>query len=75
MLSHHVIIPCILLDMGGACTELLASFSKSKCVIRFSYKFRPTLFARSNSGIVGSNPIQGMDVCIYVYSVFILSCM
>jgi hypothetical protein len=28
------------------------------------------IFARSNSGIVGSNPSQGMDVC--VYSVFVL---
>jgi hypothetical protein len=27
-------------------------------------------FPRSNAGIVGSNPIQGMDVC--VYSVFVL---
>jgi hypothetical protein len=32
-----------------------------------------TVFARSNAGIVGSNPIQGMDVCIVcVYSVFVL---
>jgi hypothetical protein len=29
-----------------------------------------TAFARSNAGIVGSNPTQGMDVC--VYSVFVL---
>jgi hypothetical protein len=28
------------------------------------------VFARSNAGIVGSNPIQGMDV--FVYSVFVL---
>jgi hypothetical protein len=32
-----------------------------------------TVFARSNTGIVGSNPTQGMDVC--VYSVFVLSCV
>jgi hypothetical protein len=31
-----------------------------------------TVFARSNAGIVGSNPTQGMDVCIVcVYSVFV----
>jgi hypothetical protein len=24
---------------------------------------------------VGSNPTQGMDVCVCVYSVFVLSCM
>jgi hypothetical protein len=29
-----------------------------------------TVFDRSNTGIVGSNPTQGMDVC--VYSVFVL---
>jgi hypothetical protein len=29
------------------------------------------VFARSNIGMVGSNPTQGMDVC--VYSVFVLS--
>jgi hypothetical protein len=29
------------------------------------------VFTRSNTGIVGSNPTQGMDVC--VYSVFVLS--
>jgi hypothetical protein len=31
------------------------------------------VFVRSNAGIVGSNPIQGVDVC--VYSVFVMSCM
>jgi hypothetical protein len=34
-----------------------------------------TVFARSNAGIVGSNPTQGMDVCVYIYSVFVLSCV
>jgi hypothetical protein len=32
------------------------------------------VFARSNTGMVGSNPIQGMDV-VCVYSVFVLSCV
>jgi hypothetical protein len=31
-----------------------------------------TLFARSNAGIVGSNPSEGMDICVYVDSVFVL---
>jgi hypothetical protein len=26
-------------------------------------------------GMVGSNPTQGMDVCVCVYSVFVLSCV
>jgi hypothetical protein len=28
-----------------------------------------TVFARSNAGIVGSNPTQGMDVCVRLFSV------
>jgi hypothetical protein len=31
------------------------------------------VFSRLNTGIVGSNPIQGTDVCACVYSVFVLS--
>jgi hypothetical protein len=34
-----------------------------------------TVFARSKAGVVGSNPTQGMDVCVCVYSVFVLSCV
>jgi hypothetical protein len=34
-----------------------------------------TVFAFSNVGIVGSNPSEGMDVCVCVYSVFVLSCV
>jgi hypothetical protein len=34
-----------------------------------------TIFARSNAGIVGSNPTQGMDVCVYVYSMLMLFCV
>jgi hypothetical protein len=34
-----------------------------------------TVFAPSNGGIVGSNPTQSMDVCVCVYSVFVLSCV
>jgi hypothetical protein len=32
-----------------------------------------TLFARSNTGIVGSNPTRGLDVC--VHSMFVLLCV
>jgi hypothetical protein len=35
-----------------------------------------TVFAHSNAGIVGSNPTQSMDIFIvWVYSVFVLSCV
>jgi hypothetical protein len=30
---------------------------------------------RSKAGTVGSNPTRCMDVCVCVYSVFVLSCM
>jgi hypothetical protein len=29
------------------------------------------IFARLNTGIVGSNPTQGMDVCLRLFSVFV----
>jgi hypothetical protein len=31
------------------------------------------VFARSNSGIMGSNPTQDMDVCECIFSVFVLT--
>jgi hypothetical protein len=34
-----------------------------------------TVFARSDARIVGSIPTQVMDVCVCVYSVFVLFCM
>jgi hypothetical protein len=33
------------------------------------------VYARSKAGIVSSNPTQDMDVCVCVYSVFVLSCV
>jgi hypothetical protein len=43
--------------------------------MKFMFLYEETsAFARSNAGIVGSNPTEGMDVCIVcVYSVFVLS--
>jgi hypothetical protein len=32
-----------------------------------------TVFTRSNAWILGSNPTKGMDDCVHVYSVFVLS--
>jgi hypothetical protein len=34
-----------------------------------------TVFTRSNAGIVGSNPTQGMNICVCVDSVYVLSCV
>jgi hypothetical protein len=33
------------------------------------------VFCRSNSGIVGSNPIQGMDVCVRLFCVCRVLCV
>jgi hypothetical protein len=32
-----------------------------------------TVFAHLNARVMGSNPTRGIDVCVYVYSVFVLS--
>jgi hypothetical protein len=34
-----------------------------------------TVFVRSNARIVGSSPAPGKDVCVCVYSVFVLVCV
>jgi hypothetical protein len=34
-----------------------------------------TVFARSNTGIVGSNPTQGMDHCVSLFCVCVLLCV
>jgi hypothetical protein len=34
-----------------------------------------TLFARSNAGIVGSNPSQGMDVYVRLFCVSVVLCV
>jgi hypothetical protein len=34
-----------------------------------------TVFARSKAWMAGSNPTQVMDVCVYVYFVFVLFCV
>jgi hypothetical protein len=33
------------------------------------------VFVRSNAGIVVSNPTQGMDVCVCLFCVYVLSCV
>jgi hypothetical protein len=34
-----------------------------------------TLFAPSNAGIVGSNPSQGVDVCVRLLCVYVVLCV
>jgi hypothetical protein len=33
------------------------------------------IFVRSNAGIVGSNPTQGMDVCVRLFCVCVVLCV
>jgi hypothetical protein len=33
-----------------------------------------TVFARSNTGIVGSNPTRGMDVCVRLICLYVVLC-
>jgi hypothetical protein len=34
-----------------------------------------TVFAHSNAGIMGPNPTQGMDICVHLFSVFVVLCV
>jgi hypothetical protein len=60
VLTDTYFVPCLTIHMP----IMMATGSKAW-----------TVFAPSNTGPVGSKPIQGMDNCVYVYSVFVLSCV
>jgi hypothetical protein len=34
-----------------------------------------TVFARSDTGVMGSNPTSGMDVCIHLFCAFVVLCV
>jgi hypothetical protein len=34
-----------------------------------------TVFARSNAGILGSNPTRGMDACVRLFCVCVVLCV
>jgi hypothetical protein len=61
-------------DSGKALHGFIVFLSSSRKNIRLAAQIRPitvaarskiwTVFARSNAGIVGSNPTQAMDVCV-----------
>jgi hypothetical protein len=34
-----------------------------------------TVFARSNTGIAGSNPTQGMDICVRLFCDYVVLCV
>jgi hypothetical protein len=54
--------------------NLLQMFEAADHSVRAVYK-ASVVFARSNTGTVGSNPTQGMDICVCFYSVTVLFCV
>jgi hypothetical protein len=70
--SHNtVILSCIKYTVD----ETLLNNVREKQPITVAVRNKTwTLFARSNAGIVGSNPTQGMDVCLRLCA-FVLFCM
>jgi hypothetical protein len=34
-----------------------------------------SVFVSSNTGIVGSNRIEGMDVCVHLFCVYVILCV
>jgi hypothetical protein len=48
----------------------LTTFITAQPITVAAWSKARTVFARSNAGIVGSNPNRGMDVCVYF--VFVL---
>jgi hypothetical protein len=55
--------------------EIITNFHIKNYFLGKWYKSDRSGRARSNAGIVGSNPTHGMDVCVCVYSLFVLSCV
>jgi hypothetical protein len=64
-LASIILGPRLIKTLPGCClTKVENHWSKAWIV-----------FGRSKAEIVGSNPIQGMDVSLCVYSVFVLPCV
>jgi hypothetical protein len=53
----------------------MEAICSSETSIEFEQITRRYIPEDNNVEIVGSNPTQGMDVCVCVYSVFMLSCV
>jgi hypothetical protein len=53
--------------------EYSAKFSKALPITVAARSKAWTVFVRSKTGIVGSTSTQDMDVCVCVYSVFVLA--
>jgi hypothetical protein len=56
-------------------TDIFTSYNTSMPITVAALSKAWNLVAQSNAGIVGSNPNLRYDVCVCVYSVFLLSCV
>jgi hypothetical protein len=54
--------------------DVLASIDKGSIYLSLMVKYS-AVFARSKSGILGSNPTRGMDVCVRLFHVCIVLCV
>jgi hypothetical protein len=52
----------------------MSYFSLTPITVAARYK-TCTVFARLNTGIVGSNPTRGMDVCVLLFYVCVVLCV
>jgi hypothetical protein len=61
--------------MGGDPGRKTHSHSLGKPITVVARSKASTLFARSNAGIVGSNPTQGMDISVRLFCVCVVLCV
>jgi hypothetical protein len=67
---------CLLASLFWETTSEIRPINKTVPITVAAQSKAWTVFARSDAGIVGSNPTEGMDVCIgCVYSVYVLVCV
>jgi hypothetical protein len=59
--------------IGG--TSVLFGVIEDICQSRWPHDLRREVFSRSKAEIMCSNATQGMNICVRIYSVFMLSCV
>jgi hypothetical protein len=79
-LQLHLFLTSALLEIVTVMIKISIDISKGKSIswsiIVAARSGAWTVWPRSNTTILGSNPTRGMDVCIVcVYSLFVLFCV
>jgi hypothetical protein len=71
--NHHQFQECMHLLYNWSIFQVLTEHNcRSQCPRGLRYE---PAFARSNSGIVGSNPTRDMDVCVRLFCVCVVLCV